>query len=50
MTDLIVRPETLPESQPGERPDNRPDRPAALDTVVPLADTLAERLITTQAP
>ncbi len=38
MTDLIVR------------PDNRPDSPAALDTLQPRSDTLAERLITTQSP
>jgi NADPH-dependent glutamate synthase beta subunit-like oxidoreductase/formate hydrogenlyase subunit 6/NADH:ubiquinone oxidoreductase subunit I/ferredoxin len=38
MTDLIVRPES------------RPDRPAVRDTVEPLEDSLAERLITTQAP
>jgi formate dehydrogenase major subunit len=39
MADLITRP-----------PDNRPDTPAVLDTIEPRADTLAERLLTTQAP
>jgi NADPH-dependent glutamate synthase beta subunit-like oxidoreductase/formate hydrogenlyase subunit 6/NADH:ubiquinone oxidoreductase subunit I/ferredoxin len=39
MTDLIHR-----------TTDNRPDSPAVLDTIEPRADTLAERLITTQAP
>ena len=39
MTDLLLRPD-----------DARPDVPAALDTVTPVADSLAERLITTQAP
>jgi formate dehydrogenase major subunit len=38
MTDLIAR------------PDNRPDDPATLSTIAPLEPTLAERLITTQAP
>ena len=38
MTDLI------------ERPDARPDRPARHDTLVPLDDSRAERLLTTQAP
>jgi formate dehydrogenase major subunit len=38
MTDLVLR------------PDNRPDVPAALDTTTPREDSLAERLITTQAP
>ena len=32
------------------RPDARPDNPAALDTIQPIVDTLAERLLTTQAP
>jgi NADPH-dependent glutamate synthase beta subunit-like oxidoreductase/formate hydrogenlyase subunit 6/NADH:ubiquinone oxidoreductase subunit I/ferredoxin len=32
------------------RPESRPDRPAVLDTVAPRQDTVAERLITTQAP
>ncbi len=32
------------------RPDNRPDVPVALDTVSPVEESLAERLITTQAP
>src|SRR3970040_2483224 len=32
------------------RPDNRPDAPAALDTLTPRDDSLAERLITTGAP
>jgi NADPH-dependent glutamate synthase beta subunit-like oxidoreductase/formate hydrogenlyase subunit 6/NADH:ubiquinone oxidoreductase subunit I/ferredoxin len=54
MTDLIVRPDRTPDvpddAQPGRRPDNRPDSPSVLDTVRPLEDTLAERLITTQAP
>jgi ferredoxin len=45
MTDLIVRPDAAP-----ERPDSRPDTPAKLDTVTPLEDTVAERLLTTQAP
>ncbi|HEV8488627.1 MAG TPA: FAD-dependent oxidoreductase [Candidatus Limnocylindrales bacterium] len=44
MTDLIVRPESLPS------PDSRPDTPAKLDTLTPLDDTVAERLLTTQAP
>ncbi len=38
MTDLIAR------------PDTRPDTPSALDTVTPLDDGPAERLLTTQAP
>jgi hypothetical protein len=38
MTDLIAR------------PDNRPDEPAVLGTLGPLDDSLAERLITSQAP
>jgi formate dehydrogenase major subunit len=38
MTDLIVRPES------------RPDIPAVRDTVTPLEDSLAEKLLTTQAP
>ena len=32
------------------RPDNRPDIPAPRDTIQPLDDSAAERLITTQAP
>jgi len=32
------------------RPDNRPDVPAALDTLTPRDESLAERLLTTQAP
>jgi len=44
MTDLIVRPESP------RRPDARPDTPAKLDTVTPLEDTVAEHLLTTQAP
>jgi len=46
MTDLIVRPANSPE----RRADNRPDSPSVLDTTEPRDDTLAERLITTQAP
>jgi NADPH-dependent glutamate synthase beta subunit-like oxidoreductase/formate hydrogenlyase subunit 6/NADH:ubiquinone oxidoreductase subunit I/ferredoxin len=52
MTDLIVRPESRPEP-PERRPgvvESRPDRPAVRDTVTPLEDSHAERLITTQAP
>jgi NADPH-dependent glutamate synthase beta subunit-like oxidoreductase/formate hydrogenlyase subunit 6/NADH:ubiquinone oxidoreductase subunit I/ferredoxin len=41
MTDLIVRPQT---------PESRPDAPVVRGTVEPLEDSLAERLITTQAP
>ncbi|HEX5240853.1 MAG TPA: FAD-dependent oxidoreductase [Candidatus Limnocylindrales bacterium] len=48
MTDLIVRPEH--QAPPPRRPESRPDRPAVLETSVPLADTPAERLITTQSP
>jgi len=49
MTDLITRPDRRP-GRP-ERPEQtRPDNPAVLDTVVPLEDTTAERLITTQSP
>ncbi|HET7727248.1 MAG TPA: 2Fe-2S iron-sulfur cluster-binding protein, partial [Candidatus Limnocylindrales bacterium] len=48
MTDLITRPEPQPaRPRPG---DPRPDRPTVLDTLVPLEDTAAERLITTQSP
>src|SRR5688572_15625225 len=51
MTDLIIRPPGRPEPPDrSERPDARPDVPAVLDTIQPLEDTLAERLITTQAP
>jgi formate dehydrogenase major subunit len=32
------------------RPESRPDSPAVLDTMTPREPTLAERLITTQAP
>jgi len=32
------------------RPESRPDVPAVLDTITPREDSLAERLITTQAP
>ncbi|MCI0345789.1 MAG: FAD-dependent oxidoreductase [Chloroflexi bacterium] len=46
MTDMIVR----PERRPPQRGDNRPDNPSKLDTVTPIEDSLAERLITTQAP
>jgi NADPH-dependent glutamate synthase beta subunit-like oxidoreductase/formate hydrogenlyase subunit 6/NADH:ubiquinone oxidoreductase subunit I/ferredoxin len=49
MTDMIVRPEQAPQ-QPEKRRDTRPDNPSKLDTIKPLEDTLAERLITTQAP
>jgi formate dehydrogenase major subunit len=47
MADLIVRPDT---DAPLERRDPRPDNPSVLDTVTPIEDTLAERLITTQGP
>jgi formate dehydrogenase major subunit len=58
MTDLVTRPDAVPDqpkrSGPPERPvravESRPDIPIALDTITPLDDTLAERLITTQAP
>ena len=61
MTDLIARPEPVSApatpaapskpSPPGPgRPDNRPDLPTRLDTTTPLDDSVAERLITTQAP
>ena len=51
MTDLITRPSGRPERpDPAERPDTRPDLPTALDTIEPLEDTTAERLITTQSP
>ncbi len=46
MTDLITR----PAEAPLPRPESRPDIPARLDTVTPRDDSLAERLITTQAP
>jgi formate dehydrogenase major subunit len=51
MTDLIVRPtERHPEHRPDRRPESRPDQPAAVPTDRPLEDSLAERLLTTQAP
>ncbi|MHB8958497.1 MAG: FAD-dependent oxidoreductase [Candidatus Limnocylindrales bacterium] len=47
MTDLAIRPA---DEAPLPRPESRPDIPAQLDTVTPRDDSLAERLITTQAP
>ncbi len=51
---LTTRPEDAglqPREDPAaRRRDNRPDDPAPRDTITPLEDTLAERLITTQAP
>ncbi len=47
MTDLAIRPA---DEAPPLRPESRPDLPAKLDTVTPRDDSLAERLITTQAP
>jgi NADPH-dependent glutamate synthase beta subunit-like oxidoreductase/formate hydrogenlyase subunit 6/NADH:ubiquinone oxidoreductase subunit I/ferredoxin len=49
MTDLIVRPDGRP-SVPERSPESRPDRPIKHDTRVQLENTLAEQLITTQAP
>jgi NADPH-dependent glutamate synthase beta subunit-like oxidoreductase/formate hydrogenlyase subunit 6/NADH:ubiquinone oxidoreductase subunit I/ferredoxin len=48
MTDLIVRPEGRP--VPERSPESRPDQPIKHDTRQPLENTLAEQLITTQAP
>ena len=54
MTDLITRPPGRPEpaERPSrdERPDARPDLPTTLDTIEPIEDTVAERLLTTQSP
>jgi NADPH-dependent glutamate synthase beta subunit-like oxidoreductase/formate hydrogenlyase subunit 6/NADH:ubiquinone oxidoreductase subunit I/ferredoxin len=50
MADLITRPDRAIERDPERHAESRPDRPAVLDTVVPLQDTVAERLITTQSP
>ena len=47
MTDLAIRPA---DEAPLPRPESRPDLPAKLDTTTPRDDSLAERLITTQAP
>jgi len=49
MTDLIVRPEGRP-AVPERSPESRPDQPIKHDTRMPLENTLAEQLITTQAP
>ncbi|HEV2006592.1 MAG TPA: FAD-dependent oxidoreductase [Candidatus Limnocylindrales bacterium] len=49
MTDLIVRPDGRP-SVPERSPESRPDQPIKHDTRQPLENTLAEQLITTQAP
>ena len=46
MADLITRPDSPVQT----RIESRPDTPATLDTVTPRDDSLAERLITTQAP
>jgi hypothetical protein len=48
MTDLIIRPEGRP--VPERSPESRPDQPIKHDTRQPLENTLAEQLITTQAP
>ena len=32
------------------RPESRPDKPAVLDTIVPIEESRAERLLTTQSP
>ncbi|MGZ6339041.1 MAG: hypothetical protein ACXWNG_01610, partial [Candidatus Limnocylindrales bacterium] len=45
--DAGLQPREVPAAR---RRDNRPDDPAPRDTITPLEDTLAERLITTQAP
>jgi NADPH-dependent glutamate synthase beta subunit-like oxidoreductase/formate hydrogenlyase subunit 6/NADH:ubiquinone oxidoreductase subunit I/ferredoxin len=50
MTDLIVRPDGRPGAVPERSPESRPDQPIKHDTRVPLESTLAEQLITTQAP
>jgi NADPH-dependent glutamate synthase beta subunit-like oxidoreductase/formate hydrogenlyase subunit 6/NADH:ubiquinone oxidoreductase subunit I/ferredoxin len=53
MTDLIVRPERpaeRPVRPPDRHPESRPDRPIVRGTTEPIEGTLAEQLITTQAP
>ncbi len=32
------------------RPESRPDKPAVLDTIAPIEESVAERLLTTQSP